>query len=198
MIIGKKTSGMVRQLFREVNPMACQASGEELCISHCYMHGLHALLILQEALGTYYRPVTVEKVYEFLSESLSEVAVQRVWGAIAEEELVVSEADCVVLFQLFREASGTICHKVHDEEICLCHQRSYDAVQAIAGVLGCMDMTSQEIAELIRKAMLPYSLQAFVRAYPEVEIEMLPALAYVVGPENIKGKVLPRVIFSSS
>ena len=198
MIIGKKTSGMVRQLFREVNPMACQASGEELCTSYCYMHGLHALLILQEVLGTYYRPVTVEKIYEFLSGSLSERAVREVWGAIAEEELVVSENDCVVLSRLFSEASGTICHKVHDEEICLCHQRSYDAVQAIAGVLGCMDMTSQEIAELIRKAMLPYSLQAFVRAYPEVEIEMLPALAYVVGPENIKGKVLPRVIFSSS
>jgi len=206
MIIGKKTSGMIRQLFDEMDPRACQASGGELCPPDCYLHGLRVLTIVEGALEAHIVEKTlqqaqstnllylnsvyslftvhralgsqVERVYRSLSEYLSEDAVQRVWGAIAEEELVISEADRIVLLELFGEARGTICHKA-DWEVCDCHQRSFDAVQAIAGILGCTEMTSQEIAESIRKALLPHSLQAFVAEHLEVDIEPLDKLAYV-------------------
>ena len=176
MEIGRKSNGMIRQLFQEIDPMACQESGEGLCT--CYLRCWSALEIVREALG--FRRIGIigiEEAYSLLSKSLPESAVQRVWGATAGERLVVSEGDLDVLFELFREAHGTICHKA-DGKICDCHQRSYDAVQAISAILGCIELTSQQIAEAIRKALLPFSLEAFVKAHHEVKIEMLARLAY--------------------
>ena len=98
---------------------------------------------------------------------------------------IIADRDLDLIDQIYREVGATVTHKAHGDE-CNCAERASAALSAIAALaLGSTHLSSfgqmppQLIGKTIRVALLPQSLGMFLKEHPEVNINPLPALAYI-------------------